>query len=117
MAVFVLSVAESKPDKLTPTVSTGGSSSQSGPGRLQAVNQSIGSLAWSLEGQLGKPVLDETGLTNNYDYELKWTEAGDEHPKPDVLVQAVRDQLGLELKPATRPIEMLVVDKAAKQNE
>jgi len=117
MAVFILSVAKPNSENLVPTVSTGGSSAQSGPGRMQGVNQSIGSLAWSLEGKLGKPVLDETGLTNHYDFELKWTDAGDEHPKPEVLVQAVHEQLGLELKPATRPVELLVVEKAAKQDE
>jgi len=30
----------------------------------------------------------------------------------DAFLRAVREQLGLELVPATRPIEMLVVEKA-----
>jgi uncharacterized protein (TIGR03435 family) len=117
VGVFVLSVATTNAQYLTPTVSTGGSSSQSRPGNLLGVNQTIGALAWSLEGKLRKPVLDETGLTNHYDFELKWADVSDEHPKPDSLVEAVREQLGLELKPATRPVEMLVVEKGPKPPE
>jgi uncharacterized protein (TIGR03435 family) len=117
MEVFILSVAKPNSEKLTPTVSTGGSSSRSGPGTLQGVNQPIGSLAWSLEGQLGKPVLDETGLTNHYDFELKWTDSAQENTKPDPLAQALREQLGLELKPARRPVEVLIVEKAAKRDD
>ena len=104
-------------EKLAPTVSTGGSSAQSGLGRLLGINQTIASLAWSLESLLGKPVLDETALTNHYDFELKWTDAGDTHPAPEALIQAVREQLGLELKAETRPVEVLVVEKTAKQTE
>jgi len=116
MPVYLLSIAKPS-ENLVPTVSTGGSSAQSGPGRMQAVNQPLGSLAWGLESRLGKPVLDKTGLTNHYDYELKWKDPGDEHPKPDVLIQAVREQLGLELKEATRPVEVLVVDKENNRDQ
>ena len=112
--VFVLSAPNSEEVHLAPTVSTGGSSSSSGPGRMQGVNLGISSLAGFLEGYLGKPVLDNTGLTNRYDFELKWNE-GTERPTPDVLRRAVREQLGLELAAATRPVEILVVEKAEKQ--
>jgi uncharacterized protein (TIGR03435 family) len=114
MPVYVLSVLRQSTDNLTPTVSTGGSSGQSGPGRMQAINQPISSLAGGLESTLMTPVLDETGLTNHYDYELKWTEETEGHPKPEAIVQAVRDQLGLQLTPARRPIEVIVVEKSAK---
>src|SRR5437667_560753 len=75
--------------------------STSGSGGMQGVNQGIGSLAWHLEARLGKPVLDETALTNHYDFELKWDERPDEKPSADVIVQAVREQLGLELTATT----------------
>jgi uncharacterized protein (TIGR03435 family) len=84
---------------------------------MRSVNQSIGSLAWFLEGQLGKPVLDNTGLTNHYDFELKWDGKSNNSSAAEVIVQAVRDQLGLELTVATRPVEVLIVERAEEGEE
>ena len=116
MDVWLLTVTQPNADGLKPTASTGGSSSSAGPGRMQVVNGTLGSLAWSLENRLGKPVIDETGLTNHYDFEIKWT-AGDEQTAPEELVRTVREQLGLELKAAKRPIDVLVVDKLTPREE
>jgi len=115
--VYVLSVLKPGTDNFTPTVSTGGSSGQSGPGRLQAINQPVSSLAGGLESSLRTPVLNETGLTNNYDFELKWTEQKEGEAKPEVIIQAVREQLGLLLTPARRPVELVIVDKVVKSEE
>jgi uncharacterized protein (TIGR03435 family) len=104
--VYELTAKESK---LEETVSTGGSSASSGPGRMSAVNTPIKSLARSLEGQLKKPVLDNTGLTNRYDLQLKWKQEGRE-VVPEVLIEAVRGQLGLGLAPARRPVELVVLE-------
>jgi uncharacterized protein (TIGR03435 family) len=111
--VYELTVKESK---LEETVSTGGSSASSGPGRMSAVSTSIGGLARSLEGQLKKPVLDETGLTNRYDLQLKWKQEGRE-VMPEVLIEAVRSQLGLELTPAKRPVEVVVLEVEERKAE
>ena len=105
-----------KEPKLEETVSTGGSSSSSGPGRMSAVNTPIRSLARSLEFQLKKPVLDKTGLTNRYDVQLKWKQEGREVP-PEVLIEAVRNQLGLELTPAKRPVELVVLEVENPKSE
>ena len=104
--VYELTAKESK---LEETVSTGGSSASSGPGRMSAVNTPIKGLARSLESQLKKPVLDKTGLTNRYDLQLKWKQEGRE-VVPEVLIEAVRNQLGLELTPAKRPVELVVLE-------
>jgi uncharacterized protein (TIGR03435 family) len=108
MDVFVLAVADPNAHGLIPTVSTGGSNSSDEPGRMGAINKTIGSLAGDLEAKLGKPVIDETGLTNHYDYDLTWA-GGEETPPPGLLVRAVREQLGLELTAARRSVEVLVV--------
>jgi uncharacterized protein (TIGR03435 family) len=112
MDVLVLTASSLTPEHLPSTASTGGSSSSSGPGRLQAINQPISALTAKLESLLRKPVLDETQLTNHYDFELRWDEQDRERPNTDALVKAAREQLGLELMPAKRPVEMLVVEKA-----
>jgi uncharacterized protein (TIGR03435 family) len=48
---------------------------------------------------------------------LKWAGGGDEHVAVEDLMQAVREELGLELKAGSRPVEVLIVDKASKRGE
>jgi|SRR5947207_1567197 len=115
--VYILSVLKPATDNFTPTVSTGGSSGQSGPGRLQAINQPVGSLASGLETNLRTPVVDETGLTNNYDFELKWSQENEGKAQPELIRQAVQDQLGLQLTPGRRQVELVVVDRAGTPHE
>lgn len=76
-------------------------------GGLEMVNGSLGNLASSLEYELKRPVVDETGIEGNYDFELSW-----DPESPESVFRAVREQLGLELRPAKRPIEFLVVEVA-----
>ena len=106
MEVYELKV---KDLKMEETVSSGGSSSSSGLGRMSAVNSSISGLAWSLENLLGKPVLDKTGLTNRYDFQLKWKQQG-RAVEPEVLLEAVHTQLGVELIPARQRVEVVILE-------
>ncbi|MBU6402344.1 MAG: TIGR03435 family protein [Verrucomicrobia bacterium] len=110
--VLLLAVAKSGAEHLRPTVSTGGSSCRSTAGVMEGINVPIGTLAGNLEGLLQKPVLDETGLTDRYDFELNCEVKDASHPNLVAVAQAVREQLGLELTAARRPVEVLVVDKA-----
>ncbi len=82
--------------------------------------QPLSTLIWRLENQLHIPVVDQTGLTQEYDYSLTWNEpfiAAKEItkrmylPDPDQLEPVLRNQLGLELVATNMPIEMLVVEK------
>lgn len=56
-------------------------------------------------------VVDKTGLKGSYDFALDWTSDA-HHPDFDAFGAALKDQLGLELKPRSVPTEMLVVDHA-----
>lgn len=114
MDVLLLSVALPNAVGLAPTVSSGGSTYSCEPGRVEAINQSSGCIAGTLEAWLRKPVIDETGLTNGYDFELKWAVGGDERATTDALIRAVRERLGLELTVARRPVEVLVVQRVSK---
>ena len=69
-------------------------------------------IARFLEGYFGMPIVDQTGLTQNYCIDLTWTERFGGDPHHTALKQALLDQLGLELVPTNMPIEMLVVEKA-----
>jgi uncharacterized protein (TIGR03435 family) len=59
-------------------------------------------------------VIDRTGLTDNYNIDLKW--AGDtatDSPLPS-LPAALREKFGLELKPEVGPVNILVIDHVEK---
>src|SRR5581483_11557794 len=58
---------------------------------------------------LNAPVVDETGLSNRYDFTLRWK--GNIYDK-DTVKQVLQNELGLELVPDQRAIEMLVVEYA-----
>ena len=70
--VYVLTVASTNAPGLTPSgpESRGGGGEQ--PGGLKLGRATIGWLPAYFESWLGKPVLNETGLTNRYDICLKW---------------------------------------------
>jgi uncharacterized protein (TIGR03435 family) len=65
-----------------------------------------------LEGYFGKPIVDQTGLMQNFCIDLTWIERFGGDPDHTALKQALLDQLGLELVPTNMPVEMLVVEKA-----
>jgi uncharacterized protein (TIGR03435 family) len=58
------------------------------------------------------PVIDETGLTDAYDIDFHWNAKliGDALKKE--IQRALGEQLGLQLVPDRRPMEMLVVERA-----
>jgi len=60
------------------------------------------------------PVIDETGMTNRFDCVFKypgWYNNGRPDPERDAWEEALRNQFGLKLIPARRPVKMLVVEK------
>ena len=68
-----------------------------------------------LEHNLGTDVLDRTGLTGMYAYHLMWWPAQFPQGAPSEeryppLRDALREQLGLELKPTKGPVTFWVVD-------
>jgi len=58
-------------------------------------------------------VINKTGLTGRYDFQLRWTadgaSAGATDAPPD-LFTAIQEQLGLKLQAAKGPVTTLVVD-------
>src|ERR1035437_10267800 len=78
------------------------------PGQFTSINTAISSLTANLENLLQIPVIDQTGVANKFDIDLKWNRNDPQH---NSLKQALLDQLGLELVPSREPIEMLVVEK------
>jgi uncharacterized protein (TIGR03435 family) len=79
-------------------------------GSLRGWNESMSGLAVGLEYLANTPVIDETGLTNRFDFDLNCTETDLKNHDWDSVNLAL-GKLGLELVPTNMPIEMLVVEK------
>jgi uncharacterized protein (TIGR03435 family) len=90
---------------------TQGRSFRYGGGEISGVGVSMELLSSVLEQLLKRPIIDETQLKEDYDIALKWNEEGPEALGREALIQAVREQLGLELVPAVRPVEMVVIEQ------
>jgi len=73
-------------------------------------NVGLGFLEYGLQGYLKKSVVDETGLTGHYDFELAC-----KGTSPEAVVAAVQEQLGLKLTPEKRLIDVLVIEQAKTQ--
>lgn len=88
--------------------------------QLSAHSISMASLASSLEGQVHRPVIDKTGLAGKYDVAMKWSSdtvpSSETNPWPSIYT-ALKEQLGLKLKPAKGPVETLVVDHVEMPSE
>ena len=108
---YVLTVKNKEAKGLRPTATANSSGWHNETGKISAANVNLGSLASRLEPLLKQPVVDETGMQGKYDYELKWDQPDANNPNADALIEAVRDQLGLELTLAKRPIDVTVVSQ------
>jgi uncharacterized protein (TIGR03435 family) len=104
---------------LRPGMTMAVMSTPAGPRARLANKEHMEWLAGMLSSQLGRPVIDATGLTGEYDISLSWVPqrpdsvATDDPSGPD-LIAALQQQLGLKLEPKKGPIEVLVVDHAEK---
>lgn len=92
---------------LRMTPSAGQSSLAGKLGAIKGVSVPTARLAVLLEQTLKKTVVDETGLEGGFDLALTWDAA-----RPESLVDAVREQLGLELVPARRALVHLEITSA-----
>jgi uncharacterized protein (TIGR03435 family) len=70
-------------------------------------------LAWFLERRTNRAVVDRTGLKGEYDFTVtmnNWKVFPTTPEATATLLNAISDQLGLELVPLTSTVEVLVVD-------
>jgi uncharacterized protein (TIGR03435 family) len=114
--VLILKIQYPNSFRLKPSMSKT-SSFNAGNGKISLLDESMVDLANQLENHCKIPVIDQTGLTNNFDFEIKWNNNGKlvgaaDYPDLDALKKALTDQLGLELVPSREPIEVFIVEKA-----
>jgi bla regulator protein BlaR1 len=92
----------------------------------------VAMLASVLSNQFDRPVVDETGLTGFYKFDLKWTPdaplgtapnpgASSGSGQPDAggpsLFTALEEQLGLKLESKRRPVVTIVIDRLERPAE
>lgn len=83
----------------------------------------VSDLVSILNSMFGRPVIDKTGLTGNYDFVVKYhgrfdsdRKADDTDPTPP-LDLALKEQLGLQVEKAKGPVKMLLIDHIEKPTE
>jgi uncharacterized protein (TIGR03435 family) len=79
-----------------------------GSGTLRLDNASMAEFCADLSRHTDRPVLDSTGITGNFEFELCYSSRGE-------IAAALQKQLGLTLEPRKDEIEMLVVEKALRK--
>jgi uncharacterized protein (TIGR03435 family) len=67
-------------------------------------------LAEVLSIHVGRPVVDRTGLTETYRFDLLWASPDRPNSPLPSLPTALREKFGLELKSFTGPIDTYIVD-------
>jgi uncharacterized protein (TIGR03435 family) len=92
--------------------------------KIGARNVTMGFIANVLAtSELGRPVLDQTRLTGNFDFTLEWTPNMPASPDfiPDqsgpTYIEALKGQLGLKLESTRGPIQVPVIDHVERPDE
>lgn len=103
-----------------------------GRGLIDAQGVPMTMLATQLSNQLGRSVVDKTGLKGDYDVKLEWNpddsqalgprEVGNETAAPvdsvgPSIFTALQEQLGLKLEGQKGPVDLLILDKIEKPVE
>ena len=109
MPAYALVVAKGGP-KLTPSTKNTGYTTRQG--QLVCSSMSTDDLASILSAMENRIVLDQTKLTGDYAFTLKWTPDDTTNPNADLpgLFTAIQEQLGLKLIPTKAPVQTLIID-------
>jgi uncharacterized protein (TIGR03435 family) len=132
LPVYALSVAKGGPrlkesaiDPSVPASARRGGGVRMSMGMISANECTIPYFLSMLSRQLGRTILDRTGLTGNYDFTLRWmpdngTTAASDGAQADALPSiftALQEQLGLKLESTKAPASVLVIDHLEKPSE
>ncbi|MDP9049107.1 MAG: TIGR03435 family protein, partial [Acidobacteriota bacterium] len=119
MPVYALTLAKGG-SKLTksqgdPSGLMHGNDHENGGQRImQETNITMNEFALIMKFFMDRPVVDQTGLTDRYDFQFKWTFDETRVPADGTaapgLFTAIQEQLGLRLDAVKAPAEVLVID-------
>jgi uncharacterized protein (TIGR03435 family) len=133
LPAYAIQIAKVGP-KLSPTTRKPGDStnfSYNCEVVLTVRNASVADVAKGMqEVFMDRPVVDQTGLHNRYDFDLKWTpdetqsycpsdpaRSRDDPNAPPGLYTAIQEQLGLKLTRTKAPIQVMVIDHLETSSE
>lgn len=95
--------------------------------RMAGRNISISQFVWYASTEVGRPVVDKTGLSGKYDFALEfWPQRVGGTPDPNapepppggpIFPDAIRDQMGLKLVSDKGPVTTYVLDHIEKPSE
>jgi uncharacterized protein (TIGR03435 family) len=94
-------------------------------GRLRFGGLHASAFPQALSGRAGRMVVDRTGLTGSWDFELTYTPDTGPGGNPDRAIDpnapsfftAVQEQLGLKLESTKGPVEVMVIDSIERPME
>jgi uncharacterized protein (TIGR03435 family) len=135
LSVYVISVA-SGGSKMTTSGPNGRTNFLfRGLGDLLVTNMTMTDFAiWMQASVMDKPVVDQTGLSERYDFQLNWTPDESQFAQfrgtgrvvppptndpnaPPSLYTAMQEQLGLKMGTAKLPDDVIVIDHVEKPSE
>jgi uncharacterized protein (TIGR03435 family) len=112
--------------KIQPTPEGKGNGYSMSMGKLNGNGIELDILAFSLSGEVGRMIVNKTGLTGRYTIDLKWqpdamaagsaNSSSAEPPLPDLFV-ALQEQLGLKLESTKGPVDVYVIDHVERPSE
>jgi len=127
LPVYALVVAKNGPKLQVSTKPGSGTSSSTG--QLTAEGMTLAEIAQALTQELatelGRVVIDKTGIAGRYDVTLKWTpdasgapaDNGTENSSGPSIFTAMQEQLGLKLESTKGPVQVLVIDHVEMPSE
>ncbi len=136
LSVYAISIGKNGPAgiKMVKNTTNGMRTGSQGLGRVTFSGATMANFALQLQLRvLDRPVIDQTGLTDRYDFTLNWRPDEFQFPRatagqraaavsrgadalPD-LFTALQEQLGLKLNATKAPVDVLVIDKVSRPSE
>ncbi|HEY3840069.1 MAG TPA: TIGR03435 family protein [Bryobacteraceae bacterium] len=83
---------------------------QMGPGKLKGEAVGLAMLIVNLSSSLDRRIIDKTGLSGKYTFELKWEPSLAADAEGATIFTALQEQLGLRLESEKGPVKFLVID-------
>jgi uncharacterized protein (TIGR03435 family) len=134
LPVYALVAAKNGPSLAKTTLPDGDTGTSSGTGRFTATGITMEELSKALTNdlsrELGRVVIDKSGIAGRYDVAIKWTPEADSaaansgtdsaatgsDPGPSIFT-AIQEQLGLKLESTKGPVQVLVIDHVEMPEE
>ena len=118
-------VLEKSGSKLVENTTTRNGRIRMAAGQLRGTGVPLFLLVNQLSQVLGRKVVDKTGLASKYDFAAEWQpdspgfrpETPASFDAPTSLFTALREGLGLQLQPATGPVDYIVIEELEKPDD